>query len=255
MDAPLRCRSRAHHHQQYKCQCFQAHSQDIAADEFISLTDTLALTETWMDSTHPIPIENHKFINQIPCTNRCGGVALYFKKISRGKMFIFLCNNLRIYREGSESEIPLILIGDSNITESLSQSLKNFLSEVFNLTLINDPDQPTTPRKKCISFFSRYLRVANTPYVCYFAHLRPVFNKILLCTNDMWFFLRLTHSFNTTHDRWKSTLHATISPDTKVYTQPLWILGSDEGHLLQFFFETSSFSSKRRNKGTAPYCL
>jgi hypothetical protein len=45
-------------------QSFASHSPDISTDPVLASTDTLALTETWMDNDETVPLEGYKCITQ-----------------------------------------------------------------------------------------------------------------------------------------------------------------------------------------------
>jgi hypothetical protein len=82
-----------------------------------------------------------------------------------------------------ELSVPMVIVGDFNISKDNRAKLKEHLSKHFHLELKNDPAEQTTLSGSCIALtFSRYTRMhlICKPYVSYFSYHYPVFNKITL---------------------------------------------------------------------------
>jgi hypothetical protein len=80
-----------------------------------------------------------------------------------------------------ELSVQMVLVGDFNISEDDRAKLNEYLRKHFHLELRNDPAEQTTLSGSCIDLtFSGYMHLICKPYVSYFSHHYPVFNKITL---------------------------------------------------------------------------
>lgn len=100
-----------------------------------------------------------------------------------------LSNRLKDFRmknSTQQAKIPLILLGDFNISESERPKLEQYLEHDFGLKLQNDTSEKTTLGNTCIDLtFSRNTELQCKPFVAYFSYHRPVFNKICIKTNGI----------------------------------------------------------------------
>jgi hypothetical protein len=77
--------------------------------------------------------------------------------------------------------MPMVLVGDFNISKDDRAKLKEYLRKHFHLELKNDLAEQTTLNGSCIDLtFSRYMHLICKPYVSYFSYHYPVLNKITL---------------------------------------------------------------------------
>jgi exonuclease III len=110
------------------------------------------------------------------------------QRVTYNDLAVFLTSWLLQYRDlinylGLEGEVsvPMVLVGDFNISEDDQAKLKEYLHKHFHLELKNDPGKQTMLSGSCINLtFSRYMHLICKPYVSYFSYHCPVFNKITL---------------------------------------------------------------------------
>ena len=81
-------------------------------------------------------------------------------------------------------ELPMTLTGDFNVNfaNNASQTLITFLKDTFNLTMNNDPMQPTTRGGTTIdAVFSRFLNTLESrTFISYYSYHMPIVSSLNL---------------------------------------------------------------------------